>query len=130
MRAVMKTTVKKKEETKEGSALKELFVLWSKTSKAGQTYLSGKLSDEKENVYLIGYYNTTKKNPNEPDIRIYNLDEEGKQDHVVCSLWNSESKNKTEYLSGVTDENEKVVGFYGDRENSARPLIRVYIEEK
>ena len=125
----MKTTVSKKQETKkEGSALKELFVLWSRTSKNGLNYLTGKLSNEE--VYLIGFYNTNKKNPNEPDIRIYNLDNEGKQDHVVCSLWSNVSKNKTEYLSGTTDENEKVTGFYGDRENDKRPLIRVYIEEK
>ena len=126
----MKTTVTKKEETKKkGDDIKELFVLWSKTSKNGVEYLSGKVSDDKETTYLVGYYNTNKKNPNEPDIRVYNVDAEGKQDHVVCSLWSNESKNKQEYLTGVTDEKEKVVGFYGDRSNPARPLIRVYIEK-
>lgn len=124
----MKTTVTKNETNKKGDEIKELFVLWSKTSKNGLNYLSGKLTNE--DVNLIGYFNTNKKNPNEPDIRVYNVDAEGKQDHVVCSLWSNVSKNDTEYLSGVTDEKEKVIGFYGDRENTKRPLIRVYIEEK
>lgn len=127
----MKTTVKAEKQTKETNkegALKELFVLWNKTSKNGLDYLSGSLSDDKK--YLVGYFNTEKKNPKEPDIRVYILDEEGKQDHQVCSLWTSESKKGNVYLTGLTDENEKVTGFYGDKANSARPYIRIYIEEK
>ena len=117
-----------KEVKKEGTDLKELFVLWNRTAKSGLDYLTGKVSDE-DNVYLVAYFNSSKKNPNEPDIRVYNLDTEGKQDHVVCSLWNTQSKNNLEYLTGVTDENEKVVGFYGDKENEKRPIIRVYLEK-
>ena len=124
----MRTTTKKNTEAKD-KELKELFVLWAKTSKNDLDYLSGKVSDTDEDIYLVGYYNTNKKNPNEPDIRVYNLDTEGKQDHVVCSLWTNLSKNGTEYLSGITDENEKVVAFYGDKENEKRPIIRVYIEK-
>lgn len=124
----MRTSTKKNTEA-EAKELKELFVLWAKTSKNNLDYLSGKVSNTDEDVYLVGYYNTNKKNPNEPDIRVYNLDNEGKQDHVVCSLWNNLSKNGTEYLSGTTDENEKVVAFYGDKENEKRPIVRVYIEK-
>lgn len=124
----MKTTVSKtkKNEEKRGE-LKEILVLWSKTSEKGLEYLSGSLSDEKK--YLVGYFNTTKKNPKEPDIRVYLLNDEGKQDHEICSLWNTESKNGVQYLTGVTDEKEKLVGFYGDENNKARPLIKVYMEK-
>ena len=125
----MKTTVKKdvKETEKERGELKEILALWTKTSKDGLEYLSGSLSDEKK--YLVGYFNTNKKNPKEPDIRIYILDDEGKQDHEICSLWSYESKKGVEYFTGITDENEKVVAFYGDRNNTTRPLIRVYMEK-
>ena len=129
----MKTTTnakKQKETKKEGAVLKEVFVLWKKTSKNDLDYLSGMLSNTDDKKYLVGYYNTNKKNPKEPDIRIYILNEEGSQDHEIASLWTSESKNGTTYLTGLTDEKEKLVGFFGDSENETRPLIRVYIEEK
>lgn len=123
----MKTTTNKKEkEVRKESVLEELFVLWSKTSKNGLDYLSGQTTDKHQ---LVGYYNSTKKNPKEPDIRVYLLDEDNKQDHEVCSLWTTESKNGTEYFSGTTDEKEKVVAFYGDKENPKRPIIKVYVEK-
>lgn len=130
----MNTTTKKAVSTankteKERGVLEEAIVLWSKTSKNNIDYLSGYLATEGEKQYVVGYYNSNKKNPKEPDIRIYILNEKGEQDHEICSLWSNESKAGITYLSGLTDEKEKVIGFYGDRENATRPLIRVYLEK-
>ena len=50
------------------------------------------LYTEKEKFRLIGFYNTVKKNLNEPDIRIYNINDEGKKDKKVCDLWETVSK--------------------------------------
>ena len=106
--------------------LKEAFALWLHTSKAEKEYLSGSCNESLGNTRLVGYFNTMKKNPKEPDIRIYSLDSEGNQDKEVADLWDNESKNKTRYLTGTSDEKEKLIGFYGDKKEEKRPYIRVY----
>ena len=120
-----KTMTENKTENKEVQ-MKEAFALWLHTSKAGNEYLSGSCDESIGNARLVGYFNTMKKNPKEPDIRIYTLDSEGHQDKEVADLWENESKNKTRYLSGTSDEKEKLVGFYGDKKEEKRPYIRVY----
>ena len=82
--------------------------------------------DENGNVRLVGYFNTNKKNPKEPDIRVYSLNNEGNQDIEVADLWENISKQETRYLSGSTNDKEKLVGFYGDKKEEKRPYIRVY----
>lgn len=118
------TMTQNKTEKKE--VMTEAFALWLHNSKAGNEYLSGSTDSNIGNARLVGYFNTMKKNPKEPDIRIYTLDSEGHQDKEVADLWENESKNKTRYLSGSTDEKEKLVGFYGDKKEEKRPYIRVY----
>lgn len=106
--------------------LTEAFVLWENKSKAGRKYLSGTTSEEVDYLDLVGYYNTNKKNPKEPDIRIYVSDKDGKQEEV-CSLWENISKNETRYLTGTTNENEKIIAFYNNvEEHPNRPYIRAY----
>lgn len=115
------------------SNLTEAFVLWEKKSKNGQFYLTGVTSSACDEVKrLIAFYNGSKKNPKEPDIRVYSVDAEGKQDQEVASLWNNISqKTKKEYLTGVSGDKEKLVGFYSNQEaNMKRPDIRVYFREE
>lgn len=125
----MKTTVKKdvenKEEVKE--KLKGCFALWKHTSKNGLEYLSG--YTEGKETELVGYFNTKKNNPNEPDIRVY-LSTDKKEDRVeVASLWSSVSEVKgTKYFTGKTNENEKIVAFYGDETNEKAPYISCYFK--
>lgn len=124
----MKKTIKEKEIKKEETKLEEAFVLWKHESKNGLVYLSGNTPENK--LQLIGYFNKKKVNPKQPDVRIYNLDEEGKQDKEICSLWESVSKNGNKYLSGSTDEDEKIVAFYNELdENPKIPYIRAYYKE-
>ncbi len=120
-----KTMTENKTENKEVQ-LTEAFALWLHKSKAGNEYLSGLADESIGNTRLVGYFNTMKKNPKEPDIRIYTLDPEGNQDKEIADLWENQSKNKTTYLSGISDEKEKLVGFYGDNKEDKRPYIRVY----
>ena len=86
------------------------------------------LYTEKEKFRLIGFYNTIKKNLNEPDIRIYNINNEGKKDKKVCDLWETVSKNGKRYLTGKTFKNEKIIAFYTEEQNKegTRPYIRAY----
>lgn len=127
----MKTTKETKEiNRKEESKLKELSALWLHESKSGLKYLSGNLSEEFGSSKLVAYFNTNKKNPKEPDIRIYTLDKEGKQDTEIISLWEYISKNDKRYLTGLTNEKEKVIGFYGNENEEKRPYVRVYLDQE
>ena len=120
-------TVEKGEERK--FDLPESFVLWENTSKSGMKYLSGYTSEELQ-TKLVGFYNTNKKNPKEPDVRIYDIDADGNQGNEVCSLWENISKNETRYLTGTTNENEKIIAFYNKvEENPNRPYIRAYYKQ-
>ena len=121
----MKKSIVKNEESK-GKELTQAFVLWAETSKSGKEYLSGVTSEDLGKTRLVGFFNTNKKNPKEPDIRIYNLDKDNNQDKEIADLWANESINKKLYLSGVSDEKEKLVGFYNNTSDTKQPYIRVY----
>lgn len=127
----MKTKTTKKVET-ERKELKPLFALWTKQSKEGNVYYTGKTEDD---VRLIAFVNSNKKNPKEPDVRVYvnEKQEDGSykmSNEEVASLWSNVSDNGKRYLSGSTNENEKVVGFYGELTEETKPYIRVYLQEK
>ena len=126
----MTTTKQEKTETKEVKqelTLKEAFVLWKNKSKNGNDYLSGFVAGD-ENTKLVGYFNTSKNNPKQPDVRVYSV-VDGKQDIEVASLWANVSKNDNKYLTGSTNDNEKLVAFYGKENEEKRPYIRVYYKE-
>ena len=56
----------------------------------------------------------------------WTLNDEGKQDSEVCDLWESISKNENRYLTGTTNEKEKIIAFYGNSDDEKRPYIRAY----
>ena len=122
--------VVEKGEVKKEFKLTEAFVLWKNESKNNVEYLSGRLSDEGSNVKLVGYFNARKKNPKEPDIRIYDIDSDGSQGIEVCSLWENIGKNEKRYLTGITNDKERLVAFYNNmEENPNRPYIRAYYKQ-
>lgn len=117
--------VNKKEEVKEvkkeESLLKECLALWLHKSKEGKKFLSGKTyTDDKVIAFFVNG-----KTENLPKVRVFALDDEGKATDEIVTLWEYEGKTG-KYLSGKTNENEKVVGFYGEEIKEARPYIRVY----
>lgn len=131
---MLKNKEQEKEIMKEGEFnLKESFVLWKSKAKSGEDYLTGytKLDEKEEKIKLVGFYNTNKKNPKEPDIRVYSKDKEGKKDKEVCDLWETVGKNEKRYLTGSTDDKEKIIAFYTDKQNeeSTRPYIRAYYKD-
>ena len=126
----MKTKTKKTET--ERKELTPIFALWTKQSKEGNVYYTGKTEDD---TRLIAFVNSNKKNPKEPDIRVYvnEKQEDGSykmSNEEVASLWSNISDKGSRYLSGSTNENEKVVGFYGELTEETKPYIRVYLQEK
>ena len=132
----MRKEIKEKElqkEEVEKTKLEEAFALWRHEAKSGASYLSGNTPTDKNGskLALVGYFNSKKRNPKEPDIRVYTLDSEGKQDKEVCSLWENVSKNEKRYLTGTTDDKEKIIGFYNeDKKESNRPYIRAYFKQE
>lgn len=116
-----------KEEPKTNTELKEVLVLWKKTSKGGVDYLTGYTTDSnEEKTQLVGFFNRNQRSETEPIIHVY-IDNDSKEQSVeVVTLWESISKNNTKYLTGKDNEDKRVVGFYNTDENSNKPYIRVY----
>lgn len=93
--------------------MEQRFALWLKKSKDGKTqYLQGKTQN---GALLTGFFNGKKKNPKEPDVRIYGVDEDGKTEkEEYASLWVNVSKSGNKYLTGGYGEvgpSEKIVAF-------------------
>ena len=131
MRTVKETTKPESKEVVNEFKLQEAFVLWKNKSKSGNDYLKGSTPTDKDGkkTGLIAYFNSNKKNPKEPDIRVYSL-VDGEQDIEVASLWESVSEGKgTRYLTGTTNDKEKLVAFYGKENQEMRPYIRAYYKE-
>lgn len=128
MRKEIKEKELQKEEVQE-TKLEEAFVLWRNEAKSGASYLKGHTPGDNK-LQIVGYFNSKKRNPKEPDIRVYSLDSEGKQDKEVCSMWENVSKNGNQYLTGSTDDNEKIIAFYDNLDmKSNKPYIRAYYKQ-
>lgn len=113
----MATQTAKKVEKKEFT-MEQCFALWKKQSKKGTTFFTGK--------GIVGFFNTNKKNPKEPDLRVYYTDEEGKaQKEPFVSMWCNVGKNGKKYLTGKL-EGTRLVGFINESGNEKRPYVCVY----
>lgn len=110
------------------SKLEEVFALWEKT-KGSTVYYTGKTAGDKP-VNLVAFINSVKKNPNQPDLQVYEQAEKGQKKTQVASLWENKSKAGKTYLSGKDNEDKKLVGFFNDETNGGKyPSIRVYYSE-
>jgi len=58
--------------------MKKFFSIWENQSKNGNIYYTGKLGE----LDLIGFKNTQKKNPKEPDITFYVKEDKPKKDET------------------------------------------------
>ena len=125
----MKTTNSKEiVKEKEVKELKELATLWMHESDNGFTYLSGNLSEDLQYKKIIAFFNKTKKNEKEPDIRVYTLNDENKKDIDIISLWIQESKEKKNYYSGLTNDKEKVIAFISNTNDIKVPYLKIYFK--
>lgn len=122
----MGKTVTKKVEKKE-TKLEQVFAMWKETSKAGKTYFSGKTSEGN----VKGFYNKEKKNPKEPDIRIYLTNGDGElEKEVYLALWCNATEKGKKYLSGKLD-GQRVVGFINEKasKENKQPYFTVYYSD-
>lgn len=108
--------------------LKEAFALWEK-NKGELTYYSGKTAGDNP-INIVGFVTETKKNPNQPDLKVYESGEKDKEKIEIASLWKQTSKAGKEYYSGSTNEKEKIIAFInGDTKDGKYPSIRVYFKD-
>lgn len=115
--------------TNNKSNLEEVLALWE-NKKGNKTYYTGKTTGDQP-VRLVAFVNEVKKNPNEPDIQIYEQKEKGVDKPQVASLWINTSKSGKLYLAGQDNEKKKLVGFYNDDTKDGKyPAIRVYFSDK
>ena len=121
----MKYTKTTKEEKKEKFDLQECFALWKHESKNNVIYLTG--FDFNKNR-LVAFYNK-KENDKQPTLRIYDLKEDGSTGEEIITLWETKSKQDNIYLNGVTNENEKIIAFYGDEKDEKRPYVKGYFKK-
>lgn len=110
------------------SELTEVFALWE--SKKGDTvYYTGKTAGD-QSIRIVAFVNTTKKNPNQPDIQVYEQKEKGEEKPQIASLWQNKSKAGKVYFSGQDNEEKKIVGFINaDTKDGKYPSIRVYYSD-
>lgn len=110
------------------SDLQEVLALWE--NKKGDTvYYTGKTAGDKP-IRVVAFVNTTKKNPNQPDIQIYEQVEKGEERPQIASLWQNKSKAGKIYYGGQDNENKKLVGFINaDTKDGKYPSIRVYYSD-
>ena len=120
-----KATTNKTQETKKEFKLNQVLALWKQKSKNGTSYYTGTAEGEK----VVAFLNGKKKNPKEPDIRVYRVDSEGKAEKdEFISLWAKVSKKGTKYLSGKL-EDKYLTGFIRNNDNEKAPYITVYYSE-
>lgn len=121
-------TEKSNKEVKD-SNLKELMSLWLHESANKTKYLTGTADDVTGKFKVVGFFNTNKKNENEPDIRVYEEVEKGQElKEVLVSLWKHTSKGGTDYMTGKDNEDNKVVAFLGKDNEEKRPYVRIYTQ--
>lgn len=112
------------------SNLQEVFALWEAKGKdSDKLYYTGKTAGENP-IRLVAFINTTKKNPNQPDIQIYEQAEKGKEKPQIASLWQNKSKAGKLYYSGQDNEEKAIVGFINENTQEGKyPAIRVYYSD-
>lgn len=108
--------------------LKEAFALWER-KKGDKVYYSGKTSGDSP-INIVAFIETVKKNPNQPDIKVYEQAEKGEEKQELASLWQHQSKAGKTYYSGNTNEKEKLIAFVNqDTKDGKYPAIRVYFKQ-
>lgn len=125
-----KVEAAKAEETKEEKKeLKECLSLWKHKSKNG-FYLTGIVKEDSTKV--VGFMQNDKKNEKAPDLIVYVSGEKGAKltkDDKIASLWIQTSKAKKDYFTGLTNDNEKLIGFINESKNEKAPYITIYYKE-
>lgn len=126
----MSTKTAQKTASKKEFNLTPVLTMWIYKGKNNVKYLSGK-TEEDTPVKLKGFFNGKKKNPKEPDIRIYKQIDKGliEKDEYL-SLWVKVSKGGKKYLSGKLGD-KWVTGFFNSKAEigGIYPYFSIYFSD-
>ena len=122
-----KKTTQTQEQTKKAT-LEQVFALWRRTSKAGKSYFTGKVTIGENGKQLRAFFNTDKKNPKEPDLLIYEYTDNKISKEEFCSMWCNATNNGKKYLTGKLGE-KRIVGFIYNGDNEKAPYLSVYYSD-
>lgn len=120
-------------ETKNYTGVQPVITLWKQTSKNGKSFFTGNYRGSEQ---LIGFYNTHKSNPNQPDLQVSFKDHEGKIAEQCASLWCKVAKSGNKYLSGElanhSESGERIFlkGFIQNSDNPKAPYVKIYLESE
>lgn len=108
------------------TTLEQVFAMWKQTAKSGKSYFTGKYKGDE----LRGFYNSNKKNPNEPDVKIYTVKDGELSKEPILVLWCNATDSGKKYLSGKIADS-RVVGFINEKANAEnkQPYFSVYYSE-
>lgn len=123
-----KTATKNQAQEKKEFNLERVLVLWIYEKTKGK-YLSGRMETGEK---LIGFFNTQKQNPKEPDIKIYQQVAKGEElGDPILSLWVNASDSGKKYITGKLN-GKWVIGFFNSKAevNGVIPYINVYFQEE
>ena len=70
---------------------KSIGGLWSKQSAKGLAFMSGNIEIDGKKIPVVCFYNSNKKNPNEPDWRILRSTPKPQEENVVPDDINSDN---------------------------------------
>lgn len=118
-------TATKTTKTEERKGPNALIILWKKKSKDGKkTFLDSK--------FFIGFYNTKKENPNQPDLEIYKKHVDGSTGLKYASIWCKTNEKGAKWLSGQLEGNSKekvyLTGFLKkETESEKSPDVKIYL---
>lgn len=107
-----------------------LITLWKQKGKSGVSYFTG---FHKQNHDVLGFFNSKKNNPKQPDLDIYLKNEDGKRGDLYASLWVNVSETKgTKYCAGYLkgDDKIKITGFINKSENPKAPYLKIYLSSE
>lgn len=119
-----------KSEQKQKQEMEVCMFLW--TQKGGKfPYVTGRCGTGEDSFKVVGFFNNKKKNPKEPDLRIYESFEKGHSKDAVASLWIRESKQGLSYYTGADNESKRLVAFRNlNPKTEKSPSIIVYYENE
>lgn len=122
------SVAEQKEQTVERkNNLVQCMALWTHKN-AKVPYVTGLVGARGEEQFkVVGFFNGKKKNPKEPDLRIYEDLEKGRSREELVSLWLAQAKSGTQYYYGYDNEKKRVVAFHNANKKSEKsPDITVY----
>jgi outer membrane biosynthesis protein TonB len=85
---------------------REIGALWRKRLDSGKVMFSGSISVDGEEIRVVGFTVTEKKNPNQPDVKLYIDNKPKSKDQEDAAPATKKNKPKPEQTNQAEEETE------------------------